>query len=152
MTLIFAVDLSQGPKFRIGTIGLSSVELRTGDVITLDQINEPGNAERVYFPHPNVVAVLKPGVQLLVDDGNVELKVIEVRGAEQVVCSVVVGGPLSSRKGVNVPGIELPVSAMTPKDREDLVFALSLGCDWVALSFVQRPADVYEARQMIGRK
>lgn len=86
----------------------------------------------------------------MLDDGGIELRTVTCTPSK-VLCSVVVGGPLSSHKGVNIPNIELPVKALTEKDREDLDFSLSLGCEWIALSFVQRSADIEEVKEIIGK-
>lgn len=141
------VDL-QGPKLRIGQFADGSVTLQEGAPFRLDLENEPGTVERVTLPHPEIISVLKPGLSLLLDDGRVRLEVREVEDSF-VDTKVKVGGKLSDRKGVNVPHAVLPVSAMTEKDREDLEFALELGVDWVALSFVQRPDDVRAAREVV---
>src|SRR5207253_10863281 len=108
----------------------------------------PGTAARVSLPHPEIFAALQPGAELLLDDGRVRLRV-ERCGADYAETLVINGGTLSDRKGVNVPGVVLPLSAMTEKDRADLDFGLSLGVDWVALSFVQRPEDIREIRQIV---
>jgi pyruvate kinase len=141
----------QGPKLRIGTFLDGSVELRDGQAFRLDLTDKPGDAKRVSLPHPEVFAALKPGRDLLLDDGKLRLKVIKAtkRSADT---EVVAGGVLSDRKGVNLPNTLLAFSALTAKDRRDLAFALDLGVDYVALSFVQRPEDVAEARKAIAGK
>jgi pyruvate kinase len=105
--------------------------------------------ERVHLPHPEIFAVIQENEILLLDDGKIRLKVTDVTD-EVITTEVLTGGPLSNRKGLNVPGVSLPISALTRKDKKDLDFALNLGADWIALSFVQRPEDVIEARQIIG--
>ncbi|RMF08574.1 MAG: pyruvate kinase [Alphaproteobacteria bacterium] len=142
------VDL-QGPKLRIGRFEEGSVTLREGAAFRLDLDSAPGSTERVQLPHPEIISVLKPGLTLLLDDGRIRLRVEDV-GRDHVATRVVVGGRLSDRKGVNVPHAILPVEAMTEKDRIDLEFALDLGVDWVALSFVQRPQDVRDARDLVN--
>jgi pyruvate kinase len=142
---IFA-DL-QGPKLRIGAFVGDKVDLTVGQRFVLDQKTELGDATRVGLPHPEIFAVIKPGEDLLLDDGNVRLRVDHV-SPDEIVTTVLAGYRLSNRKGVNVPGTVLPISALTEKDREDLHGALGLGVDWVALSFVQRPEDIIEARQL----
>ena len=102
------------------------------------------------LPHPEIFAALSPGVHLLVDDGKVRLE-IEQAEAESATARVLTGGRISERKGVSVVGAVLPVSPLTEKDRRDLTFALELGVDWVALSFVQRPEDMDELRELVGR-
>jgi pyruvate kinase len=138
----------QGPKLRVGTFAAGPIPLAPGATFRLDLDPRPGDANRVSLPHREIFAALRPGANLLLDDGKIRLRV-ERCGEDFADTQVVVGGVLSERKGVNVPDIVLPLSALTPKDRRDLDFALSLGVDWVALSFVQRPEDVDEARALI---
>ena len=146
--LAIVADL-QGPKLRIGAFAGGEARLEAGTRFRLDDSGEDGDGRRVALPHREVFAALRPGMDLLLDDGRVRLRVVEAGpgGAET---RVVVGGALSDRKGVNVPGAELPVRALTPKDRRDLAFAVALGVDWLALSFVQRAADIAEARRLAG--
>lgn len=139
----------QGPKLRLGTFHGGKVTLAKGEVFRLDRRAEPGDASRVGLPHPEIFAAVRPGLDLLLDDGRVRLR-IEHLAADWMDTRVLVGGALSDRKGVNLPGAVLPLDALTPKDREDLAFALDLGIDWVALSFVQRPEDVAEARKLVA--
>ena len=140
----------QGPKLRVGTFANGPVKLVEGAPFRLDLDRErPGDATRAPMPHPEIFAALKAGAELLLDDGRLRLKV-EKSGKDFADTTVVNGGMLSDRKGVNVPGVVLPLSAMTEKDRADLDFGLTLGIDWVALSFVQRAADIVEARKIIG--
>ncbi len=139
----------QGPKFRIGTFAGGPVTLAAGAPFRLDLSGEPGDQARAPLPHPEVMAALEPGAELLLDDGKVRLRV-ETCGADFAETTVIAGGRLSDRKGVNLPGVLLPLSPLTEKDRQDLVFGLDLGCDWVALSFVQRPEDVAEARRLVA--
>ncbi|MGE0719535.1 MAG: pyruvate kinase [Alphaproteobacteria bacterium] len=139
----------QGPKLRVGTFADGKVTLKAGQGYRLDLTDTPGDAARAYLPHPEIFEAIEPGTDLLQDDGKIRLRVEKVRAkvAETV---VVTGGVLSNRKGVNVPNAVLPLSALTAKDRADLTFGLDLGVDWVALSFVQRPDDVAEARRLIA--
>lgn len=140
----------QGPKLRVGTfVNGSPVMLAEGQPFRLDLDAAPGTAERAGLPHPEIFAALVPGAELLLDDGRLRL-VVERCGPDFAQTRVVVGGKLSERKGVNVPGVVLPITALTPKDHRDLALALELGADWIALSFVQRPEDVSEARALIG--
>lgn len=141
----------QGPKLRVGTFGDGPVMLVQGQRFRLDLDKTPGSQQRVCLPHPEIFAALVPGAELLLDDGKLRLAVDRV-GADFAETRVVVGGKLSERKGVNVPGGVLPITALTEKDRRDLALALELGADWIALSFVQRPADVSEARALIGER
>lgn len=139
----------QGPKLRVGQFVNGAVTLQQGQKFKLDLKTDLGSAERVNFPHADILAALKLGTDLLLDDGKIRLKVQEL-GQNEVTTTVVIGGKLSDRKGVNIPSLVLPLSALTKKDREDLSFGLDLGVDWVALSFVQRPEDVIEAAQIIN--
>jgi pyruvate kinase len=141
----------QGPKLRVGTFADGSVMLAEGAAFRLDLDLTPGTMERANMPHPEIFAALVPGAELLLDDGRLRL-VVEQCGPDFANTRVLVGGKLSERKGVNVPGVVLPLTALTPKDRRDLDLALELGADWIALSFVQRPEDVQEARDIIGKR
>ncbi|WP_420546916.1 pyruvate kinase [Curvivirga sp.] len=138
----------QGPKLRVGTFADDSIQLEMGDAFRLDLDKTPGDQKRVCLPHPEIFAALKPDTDLLLDDGRVRLRVQEC-GEDYAETIVAVGGPLSNRKGVNVPGVILPLSPLTEKDRKDLEFGLEMGVDWVALSFVQRPEDIIEAKKLI---
>lgn len=139
----------QGPKLRVGTFPGGSVELKTGATFRLDLDDKPGDATRALLPHPEIFEAIKIGTNLLLDDGRLRLKV-KSSGTDFAECDVVIGGKLSDRKGVNVPDVVLPLSPLTTKDRDDLRFGIDLGCDWVAMSFVQRPEDVAELRKLIG--
>jgi pyruvate kinase len=141
----------QGPKLRVGTFANGPVQLIEGEPFTLRLDAVPGDARGVTLPHPEIFAALEPGAELLLDDGKLRLRV-ETCGLRFADTRVLVGGRLSDRKGVNVPGVVLPISALTEKDRRDLTTALDLGVDWVALSFVQRPEDVREARELVGAR
>src|SRR5690348_12171421 len=138
----------QGPKLRVGRLAADKLMLAPGDRLRFDLDPDPGGKDRVPLPHSEVLAALAPGVVLLLDDGKLRLEV-EAADGRSATARVVVGGPLSERKGVSVVGAALPMSAMTDKDRTDLAFALSLGVDWVALSFVQRPEDIDEVRELV---
>ncbi|NEV80225.1 pyruvate kinase [Rhodopseudomonas sp. BR0C11] len=141
------VDL-QGPKLRLGSFANGPIQLNNGSSFVLDSIKEPGDETRVYLPHPEILAALKVGDALLLDDGKVRLICEETVG-DRAVTRVVIGGKMSDRKGVSLPDTDLPMSAMTNKDRADLEAACETGIDWVALSFVQRAEDVVEAKRMI---
>ncbi|HVY12329.1 MAG TPA: pyruvate kinase, partial [Alphaproteobacteria bacterium] len=119
-----------------------------GQPLRLDLKDEPGDHQRVQLPHPEIFAALAPGSELLLDDGKVRLRV-ESCGKDYANAIVEAGLSLSDRKGVNVPGVIIPLSPLTKKDREDLEVALDMGVDWIALSFVQRPEDIIEARGLI---
>ncbi len=140
------VDL-QGPKLRIGLFAEGGVELVKGEEFILDGDPAPGDRARVQLPHPEILRALAPGHVLLIDDGKVRLHVVEA-SPERARAIVDVGGRLSNRKGVSLPDTEIPVSAMTPKDRSDLDAALETGVDWIALSFVQRGDDVAEVKKI----
>ncbi|MDP9691350.1 UNVERIFIED_ORG: pyruvate kinase [Pseudomonas mohnii] len=139
----------QGPKLRVGRFADGKVQLRQGQALRLDLDSTPGTAERVNLPHPEIIAALEPGMDLLLDDGKLRLRVT-TKHNDAIDTEVLNGGELSDRKGVNVPQAVLDLSPLTAKDRRDLTFGLDLGVDWVALSFVQRPEDIVEARQLIG--
>ncbi len=138
----------QGPKLRVGTLSGGSAELATGASYRLDLDETPGDGGRAPLPHPEIFATLNRGAHILLDDGRLLLRV-EDCGPDYAETIVVTGGTLSDRKGVNVPNAVLPISPLTDKDRVDLAFALDLGVDWVALSFVQRPDDIVEAKRLI---
>lgn len=141
------VDL-QGPKLRLGNFENGFVELNNGAMFTLDADPAPGNKTRVHLPHPEILKALRPGHALLIDDGKLRL-IAEETSPDHALVRVVTGGKMSDRKGVSLPDTDLPVSAMTPKDRADLEAALETGIDWVALSFVQRAEDVIEAKKLV---
>ena len=139
----------QGPKLRIGTIENGPVELQKGAYYQLDMDPSPGNHTRAPLLHPEIFQALETGGELMIDDGRVRLRVIEAHD-EYVQTRVEVGGVVSSQKGVNVPGVVLPISVITEKDRADLTCGLALGVDWVAQSFVQQPKDVQELKDLVG--
>lgn len=141
----------QGPKLRVGRFAEGKVQLVNGQSLRLDLDKTPGDASRVNLPHPEIIEALQPGMSLLLDDGRLRLKVTAKQN-DAVITEVIAGGELSDRKGVNVPEAVLQLSPLTEKDRRDLTFGLELGVDWVALSFVQRPEDIVEARELIGGK
>lgn len=138
----------QGPKLRVGRFADGPVTLAEGARFRLDLDPSPGDATRAPLPHPEIFAALQNGHDLLLDDGKLRLRVLAC-GADCAETEVIAGGVLSERKGVNVPSVLLPISALTAKDRADLAFGLELGVDWVALSFVQRPEDVQELRTLV---
>ncbi len=138
----------QGPKLRVGRFADGKVELVTGALFQLDQDATPGDAHRVCLPHREIFQALKVGARLLLDDGKLVLRVEDMADG-QIRTRVEVGGWLSNNKGLNVPDVVVPMAALTEKDRGDLSFALDQGVDWIALSFVQRPEDLAEARRLI---
>ena len=137
----------QGPKLRVGVFANGEEELDVGAPFRLDLDDAEGSATRVQLPHKEIFDALEPGAHLLVNDGKIKLQVKDC-GRDFADCEVVVGGTISNRKGVNVPDVTLPVAALSAKDRADLEFVCELGVDWLALSFVQRAADVNEAREL----
>ncbi|WP_298435865.1 pyruvate kinase [uncultured Jannaschia sp.] len=137
----------QGPKLRCGVFEGDSAEIEEGQKFRFDLDETPGDATRVRLPHKEIFAALEPGSTLLVNDGKLRLRV-EACGDDYADCVVVTGGTISNRKGVNVPDVVLPLAALSEKDRKDLEFVCELGVDWLALSFVQRPEDVDEARAL----
>lgn len=139
----------QGPKLRVGTFRDGRAVIRHSGHFTLDRDPTPGDETRVCLPHPELFGILEKGQRLLIDDGKLRLRVIRAE-ADSILCSAEVGGVISDRKGVNVPDAVVPVPALTEKDRRDLAFAIEHGADWIALSFVQRPEDVAEARRLMG--
>ena len=140
------VDL-QGPKLRVGEFADTSVELAPGQTFVLDSDPAPGDKTRVFLPHPEILRALAPGHKVLIDDGKVALHVVEA-SPTRAVARVDVAGKVSNRKGVSLPDTEIPVSAMTAKDRSDLDAALNEGVDWVAVSFVQRADDIAEVKKI----
>jgi len=139
----------QGPKLRVGQFEGGKVKLKQGNNFRLDLSDGLGDENRVFLHHPEIFEVLEEGTDLLLDDGNIRLRVAEF-GADFAETEIIIGGVLSDHKGVNVPSVVLPLSPLTEKDLEDLRFGLDLGVDWVALSFVQRPEDIAEARKLIA--
>ncbi|WP_342640797.1 pyruvate kinase [Rhodoligotrophos ferricapiens] len=137
----------QGPKLRIGTFANGGVELKPGNLFTFDLQDTPGDETRVQLPHPEIFKAAKPGNMLLLNDGRLKVQVESVKSG-RMVTRIIHGDALSDRKGISLPDTILPVSAMTEKDRADLDHAINIGVDWIALSFVQRPDDVAEAKKM----
>ena len=137
----------QGPKLRVGRFQAGRVVLQTGQSFRLDLSSVPGDARRVSLPHIEIIQAARIGTSLLLDDGKLRLRVQKVRD-DHLECEVVTGGPLSDRKGVNVPDVALPIPSLTEKDRIDLEFALQHGVDYIGLSFVQRAEDVIEAKEL----
>lgn len=138
----------QGPKLRVGEFANGEEMLQEGATFRLDLDDALGDATRVKLPHPEIFAALEAGSSLLVNDGKIRLKVKDC-SAEHANCEVITGGTISNRKGVNVPDVVLPLAALSEKDRSDLEFASELGVDWIALSFVQRAKDVWDARELV---
>ncbi len=137
----------QGPKLRVGVFAKGEEDLVEGASFRLDLNDAEGDVTRVKLPHKEIFDALEPGAHLLVNDGKIKLRVKDC-GADFADCEVIVGGTISNRKGVNVPDVTLPLAALSEKDRKDLEFVCELGVDWLALSFVQRAADVEDAREL----
>jgi pyruvate kinase len=140
----------QGPKFRVGKIAGEAAALVVGTTFRFDTTEDDGGSQRVFLPHPQIFQAVEPGHTLLLDDGKIRMCVIS-KTQSTIDATVQVAGMLASRKGISLPDTVLPVGPLTDKDRSDLDFALRLGVDWVALSFVQRGEDVKSARQLIGQ-
>jgi pyruvate kinase len=138
----------QGPKFRIGKFKRGRIAIAPGQSIRFDLDPAEGDSRRVQLPHPEMLRVLRPGMSILLDDGRIRLAVTS-GGVDHCDAEVISGESLSDNKGVSAPGVTIPVPALTAKDRTDLDFALRIGVDWVALSFVQHAGDVAELRGLV---
>jgi pyruvate kinase len=138
----------QGPKIRIGTFRGGEAKIEAGGRFVFDLDPAQGDATRVHLPHPEIFAAAKPGDNLLLNDGRLRVEIVKA-AASRLETRVIFGGRLSDRKGVNLPDTVIPIPALTEKDRADLEAAANVGVDWIALSFVQRPEDVAEARQLV---
>jgi pyruvate kinase len=140
----------QGPKLRVGKFAEGKIDLKPGDTFTLDNNQEPGDQNRVFLPHPEILEAVKPGHRLLIDDGKLHLRAEKCDGTS-IVTTVVSGTKISDRKGISLPDTLLGVGVLTEKDRIDLDAVLATEeVDWVALSFVQRPEDLVEVRKIAG--
>ncbi len=141
----------QGPKIRIGTLRDGRLDLVAGERVRFVLDGAEGDKDTIPLRHPEIFAAVIPGQDLLIDDGRVRVRVVGIE-TDSIEAEVITAGVISNRKGVNLPGTLLDLSPLTPKDRADLAFGLELGVDWVALSFVQKPSDVIEARGLIGER
>ncbi len=141
----------QGPKLRLGRFANGREMLEAGQRFRLDLDAELGDSTRAPLPHPEIFSAVRPGNELLIDDGKLRLRISDC-GPDHANTIVINGGVVSDRKGVNVPGALLPLSALTEKDRLDLAFGLELGVDWVALPFVQRPEDIVELQGLMDER
>jgi len=141
----------QGPKLRVGNFENGKIILEAGDTFRFDLDSAPGDTRRVQLPHPEILSALKVGTPLLLDDGKLRFEITDC-GKDFAEAKVIVDGPLSDHKGVNVPQVMLPIPALTEKDKRDLEFAINLGVDWIALSFVQTVQDIEEARALVNGK
>ncbi|HEY5046616.1 MAG TPA: pyruvate kinase [Rhizomicrobium sp.] len=144
------VDL-QGPKIRLGRIAGGRAILKEGERVRLIRAETTDQAGAIPIPHPEVFAALKQNENVLIDDGKVRLR-IDAMARDTGEATVLIGGEIKDRKGVNLPDTMLPIPALTPKDRSDLDAALHLGVDWIALSFVQRPEDVADVKKIVRRR
>src|ERR1700677_1975420 len=138
----------QGPKLRVGRFSGGRAHLQTGRPFRLDLNATPGDTNRVNLPHAEIIEAASIGMTLLIDDGKLLLGGVHKR-PDALETEVVVGGPISDHKGVNVPDVVLPIPALTEKDRDDLEFAVTHGANYIGLSFVQRAQDVAEAKELI---
>ena len=139
----------QGPKIRVGTLRDGKITVAAGETIRFVLSGSDGDRSAIPLPHREIFAAVAPGHDLLIDDGRVRVRVTAL-GDDFIEAEVIVAGTISNHKGVNLPGTVLDLSPLTAKDRRDLEFGLNLGVDWVALSFVQKPSDIIEARGIIG--
>lgn len=142
----------QGPKLRVGEIENGSMEVAAGEILTFTNNKCVGNKERIYVSYPNLHADVKPGNLILVDDGKLEVKVVEVMPNNDVKVVVTMGGVLSSKKGVNLPDTKISLPAITEKDFEDLEFIIDQKLDWVALSFVRSVNDLTLLRKRLNER
>jgi pyruvate kinase len=138
----------QGPKIRVGMIKDGKIAVAAGEQVRFVLSGSDGDRMSIPLPHPEIFEAVSPGDDLLIDDGRIRVRVTGL-DADYIDAKVVTGGVVSNRKGVNVPSAVLKLSPLTAKDRADLEFGLALGVDWVALSFVQKPEDIIEARSLI---
>ncbi len=144
----------QGPKIRLGRFVEGKTRWETGEQIPITVEDCEGTHDRVSTTYKQLAQDARPGDRLLVDDGKVGL-VVEAVDGDDVVCRVTEGGPVSNNKGVSLPGMNVSVPALSEKDIEDLEFALGLGVDFIALSFVRSPADVelvHDVMDRVGRR
>jgi pyruvate kinase len=138
----------QGPKIRVGLLDGGSLELIAGQVVVISPAEKPGRADLIPTTYRNLPQDVKPGDQILLDDGLLELKVLEVVG-DEVRCEVIIGGLLKNNKGINLPGVVVSAPALTDKDNDDLSFCIREGVDYLALSFVRSAADVADLKQRL---
>jgi len=142
----------QGPKLRIGVIKNNLAQLENGKEISITTKEKEGDAEEIYITYPQFPQDVKAGELVLIDDGKIHLKVIETNGKDRVRCTILSGGPLSSKKGVNLPNTKISLPCLTPKDLRDLDFALEHDFDWIGLSFVRSVTDIVELKEIIKNK
>ena len=149
-TTAILADL-QGPKLRVGVMK-EDVVVNPGDIITFQTAEDvPGTKERVYMNYLSFPKDVNPGERILLDDGKLIFEAIETNGSTEVVCKVIQGGPLKSKKGVNLPQTKVSLPALTKKDIKDALFAIENQVDWIALSFVRTPKDLEELQDLIAK-
>jgi pyruvate kinase len=149
-TTAILADL-QGPKLRVGVMS-EDVVVNPGDIITFQTAEDvPGTKERVYMNYKEFPSDVNPGEKILLDDGKLMFEALETNGSTEVVCKVIQGGPLKSKKGVNLPNTKVSLPALTKKDIKDAIFAIEQDVDWIALSFVRTPADLEELQDLIAK-
>lgn len=141
----------QGPKLRVGEMENGSVDLITGNKIKITTVKQIGTSDTIYTNYSEFAQDVKAGETVLLDDGKLMLRILETDGKENVICEVVQGGPLSSRKGLNLPNTKISLPSLSHKDLEDLKFALQNDVDWIGLSFVRNANDVRELKSLIER-
>jgi pyruvate kinase len=141
----------QGPKLRVGVMK-EDVVVNPGDIITFQTAEDvPGTKERVYMNYKEFPRDVNPGEKILLDDGKLMFEALETNGTTEVVCKVIQGGPLKSKKGVNLPNTKVSLPALTKKDIKDAIFAIEQKVDWIALSFVRTPKDLEELQDLIAK-
>ncbi|WP_333694043.1 pyruvate kinase [Flavobacterium sp.] len=149
-TTAILADL-QGPKLRVGVMK-EDVVVNKGDIITFQTAEDvPGTADRVYMNYKEFPSDVRPGEKILLDDGKLIFEALETNGTTEVKCKVLQGGPLKSKKGVNLPNTKVSLPALTKKDVKDALFAIENKVDWIALSFVRTPKDLEELQDMIAK-
>jgi pyruvate kinase len=149
-TTAILADL-QGPKLRVGVMK-EDVVVNPGDIITFQTAEDvPGTKERVYMNYKEFPRDVNPGEKILLDDGKLMFEALETNGTTEVVCKVIQGGPLKSKKGVNLPNTKVSLPALTKKDIKDALFAIEQEVDWIALSFVRTPKDLEELQDLIAK-
>jgi pyruvate kinase len=149
-TTAILADL-QGPKLRVGVMK-EDVVVNPGDIITFQTAEDvPGTKDRVYMNYKEFPRDVNPGEKILLDDGKLMFEALETNGTTEVVCKVIQGGPLKSKKGVNLPNTKVSLPALTKKDIKDALFAIEQEVDWIALSFVRTPKDLEELQDLIAK-
>jgi len=141
----------QGPKLRIGVFNKNKIKLRKGQEFFLDLNPSPGDQTRVNFPHAEIYEILTPNTEILIDDGRIKLQIINQK-TNILTTEVLNDGIISNNKGVNIPGVIIPIASLTSKDKSDLNKALEMGVDWIALSFVQTDQDIINLRKIVNGK